>query len=239
MQPPTCYNLSMNAFAPYGIIILAALILASFQLVPGIFALFSHYTLGKFSKPKASRLSLFFILGVETINTCLFVSIYYLASIVFLGDTNLICKIIGFILAGIFIALAMITFFFYYRPGKGSELFVPRKYAEALRHNAKSAKLRLDAFLLGIVSSTCELVFTLPLFIISIIMTFMLDHSPISFLLILAPLVPLLYIHFRFQAGQNLADIIKSRIKSKTFFRIFISLCYILIATIIIYLELI
>ena len=227
----------MSAFAPYGIIILVALILASLQLTPGVFALFSHYALGKYSKPKASRLSLFFILGVETINTCLFVSIYYLTSIVLLGNTNVVCQILSFILAGISAALGLAFFFCYYRPSKGSELFIPKSYALALQHNAKIAKTRLDAFLLGAVSSTCELVFTLPLFIIAILTTFMMDHSPISFLLIIAPLIPLLNIHFRYQTGQNLAHIIKSRINNKLFLRITISLCFILIAILIFCME--
>ncbi len=113
LQPPTCYNLSMSGFTPYGIIVLAMLIFATLQLTPGVFALFSHYALGKYSKPKASRLSLFFILGVEAINACLFVSVYYLASVVFLGNTNLICQIVSFILAGVFVALGLISRFCY------------------------------------------------------------------------------------------------------------------------------
>ena len=67
----------MNVFASIGIVLLAMLIMASLQLVPGVFALFFHYALGKHSLKKASGLGLFFILDAEIISAFLFTLIQF------------------------------------------------------------------------------------------------------------------------------------------------------------------
>ena len=229
----------MSVFISLGIVILAMLIMGSFQLTPGVFALFYHYALGRFSKPKASYLSLFFILGVEIITTCLYLSIFYLTCVFFFDNLHPETTVLFWTLAGILIALGIISFFFYYRRGSGTKLFIPRKYAKALDLNAKSVKTRSDAFMLGALSGTCELVFTLPLYLVTCVEIMKMGAAGFSsnlltIIYILTPVITLFILRWKFQAGHNLADIQRSREKDKTFTRLILSFCYILIAILII-----
>ena len=66
----------MSVFVSVGIVILAMLIMAFLQLSSGVFSLFYHYASGKYSKSRASDMTLFFILGTETAAACLFFCSY-------------------------------------------------------------------------------------------------------------------------------------------------------------------
>ncbi len=238
-QPPTCYNLNMNVLISVGILILAMLIMAFLQITPGVFALSYHYAIGKYSKKKASRLMLFFIIGVEIITACVLLSVYYLISILCFGNFQPETSILTWIMIGILFAFSILSAFYYYRRGNSTKLYIPRKFARALDSSAKSIKTNSDAFVLGVISIACELLFILPLFIVSAIELMRLDlHSiPINLLAILltlAPLFPLFIIHYKFQAGYNLANILKSRSKNKSFNRVILSLSYLIIAVLII-----
>ena len=199
--------------------------------------LFYHYALGKFTKSKASRLTLFFILGVETISACLYLSSFYFAFTFFFHNsyTN---NIIAYIAAGIMFALAIASFFFYFRPGSGTKLFIPRNFADALDHYAKTVNRPSDAFALGAFSCTCEITFTLPLYIITAIELMQIDIAPIAshiltLLYIVIPIIPLLIMRWRFWSGHNLADLQRSRTHSKAFTRLILSFSYLAIAILI------
>lgn len=214
------------------------LILAFLQLAPGVFALTYHYALGKYSENKASFLTLFFIIGVEVISVCLFLSTFFLISIIFFAGFKSETSIITWILAGILIALSFLAFFYYYRPGNGTKLFIPAKYTKGFKYNAKIVKTKSDAFVLGVMSSVSEFIYTFPLYIIvsaEITRLALQDVHVNLFALIfvLAPLIPLFVIRYKFQAGYSLADVIKSRNKNKFFTRLILGLNYLIIAILI------
>ena len=231
----------MNVFASIGIVILAMLIMASLQLVPGIFALFFHYTSGKYSSKKASSLSLYFILGSEIISAFLFISAFLISYILFLNDLNPRNNVLTWIFIGIFVALSVACFFFYYRSprSKNTELFIPRKYARILNLRAKSVKTPSDAFVLGALSNTYELVITLPLYIVTAT-EIMYMHSEyfaddvMTILYIIISSIPLLCMYHSFRIGHNLAHIQRTRVKDKPFLRIIISFSFFTIALLII-----
>ena len=228
----------MSILISVGILILAMLIMALLQLVPGIFALFSHYALGKFKQAKAYDFMLFFILGVETITACLFLCVYYLTFVFRFGEADFINRIFAWILAGIMIALSLSSLFFYFRRGSGTKLFISRKTAQALDHNAKISKTRSDAFSLGTISGTYELFFTFPLYIIVALTVTQINFSApglLAFLFILAPLIPLFCLYWRYRSGYNLANIIKSRTNNKNFIRFLLFISYLFLAFLIIY----
>lgn len=209
------------------------------QLSPGVYALFCHYASGKYSKKKSSNLGIFYILGAEIISACLFLSCYFITFFLFLQNSRPETSIFAWIEVGILIALAIISFFFYYRDSKGSELFIPRKISRSLNVHARTAKTRSDAFILGAFSGLYELPFTLPLlFIVIIELTTMgAEHFSsylLSILYIVAPIIPLLITRWSFESGHNLANIIKNRIKNKHFIRFILSVCYLTIALLII-----
>lgn len=232
----------MSIFVSVGIVILAMLIMASLQLTPGVFALFYHYALGKYSPKKASYLSLFFILGAEIISACLFLSSFYLAYIFFLNQSRPEHTVFVWFAIGVLIALSIASFFFYFRRGEGTKLFISRNFAKALDTNAKNVKTRSDAFTLGALSSTCEIVFTLPLYIITSIEiaemsyeSFTSDFLTLAYILTAA--VPLFIVRCSFKSGHNLAHIERTRVKDKLFTRLILGFSYLTIAILIIYFK--
>lgn len=232
----------MNVLASIGIVILAMVIMASLQLIPGVFALFFHYAIGKYSLRKASTLSLFFILGTEIISALLFISAFYVSYTLFLNDLNPRNNVLTWIFIGIFIALSIACLFFYFRhphSKEDTELFIPRKLAYSLNSRAKSIRTPSDAFVLGALSNICELPITLPLYIITAT-EIMYMHTEyfaddlMTILYILASTIPLIHLYYSFRLGRNLATIQRTRIKDKIFHRFTISLSFLTIAILII-----
>lgn len=215
------------------------LIMIFLQLPSGVFALFCHYAAGKYSKKRASILEIFFILGAETIAACLFLCSYYFSYILFFGSSRPETGIFAWIAVGMLIVLAVASFFFYYRRGAGSRLFIPRKAAHSLNRHAKEVRTRSDAFVLGALSGTYELPFTLPLYLITAVEIMEMNaeyfsSNLLTILYILTPTVPLLVIRWTFRAHRNLADIMRTRVRDKNFIRFILAFCYITIVILII-----
>ena len=213
--------------------------MSSLQIVPGVFALFYHYALGKHSRQRASILGLFFILGTEIISACLFLSSYYLVNLLFFSEHRPEHSFLVWLAAGITLALAFSSFFLYYR--KGSTMtFLSRKYAKNLRHHAKTINRPSDAFVLGALSNTCELAFTLPLYIITSIEIMEMHYEYIAddlltVLYIVTPTIPLFVLYYKYHMHHNLADILKSRAKDKTFTKFILGLSYFTITILILF----
>lgn len=228
----------MSVFISIGILILSMLILIFLQLSPGVFALTYHYALGKYSKNQASFLTLFFIIGVEIISTCIFLSTYFLVSTLFFAGFRPETSVLTWILAGILIALGFLAFFHYFRPGTGTKLFISQKYSKGFKYSAKTIKTKSDAFVLGVMSSVSEFIYTFPLYVLASaeivrLSLYGITINLFALLFVLTPLLPLFIIRYKYQAGYNLADIIKTRTKNKPFTRFILSFNYLIIAILI------
>lgn len=207
------------------------------QLVPGVFAIFYHSALGRYSKSKASILSLFFILGTEITSAVLFISAFYISYVLFINDLNPRNNVLTWIFISILLILAFLSYFFYFRKphSKDTEIFIPRDYARKLIKKASSISNPSDAFALGAFVNVYELVFTFPLYIITAT-EIMYMHTEyfaddlMTLIYILASVIPLFQIYYSFRFGRNLADIQKSRVKNKSFHRFIISFSYLTIA---------
>ena len=239
MQPFSCYNISMSFYISLGVVLLAVLIMAFLQLQPGAFSLLCHYCKGKYSKARTSDMTLFFILGVEVSSACLFLCSYCFTNIFFLYCFRPEDSFWAWIATGIIVALAFVSLFGYYRPGRGTKLFISRKYAKALDTRARTAKSRSDAFALGAFSGMAELVFTLPLYILTSveIMEMSVMFTPSYFftiLYILAPTIPLFMLRWTFKSGRNLAEIQRLRVRDKNFTRFILFISYLTIAALMI-----
>lgn len=238
MQPFLCYNLSMSFFTSLIILLLLALIQVLLQLTPGVFAIFYHQTIGKKSRKTADNLSLYFVLGTEFFTTITFLFVYLTIFILFFYQTTFITNFLTWFLAGIFLVEGIVILFGYYRRGQGSQLFIKRRTAQSLSIRAESVKTRLDAFVLGFITSGTEIIFTLPLYIVLAAGTMQLTNFPrypivISYIII--AVLPIFVTRTLFRVGHNLANIQRFRTRNKTFFRVAISLCYIIIAGILIF----
>lgn len=228
----------MSVFTSLGILILSMLIVASLKLVPGVFALFYHYASGRYSKKSVDTLSIFFILGVEALPVLLFMAINFILYILPYINVNIFNHIFLYTAIGLLIALSLAFFFFYFRHGRNTNLFIPRKIATNLEQKAYSVKNNSDAFVLGFVSGIPELLFTLPLFFIVFVeisdyFIFALPCALFLMLFIFSIILPLFLTYNYFNNDNNLANIIKLRIKNKTFFRLFVPILYLIIATLI------
>ena len=228
----------MSVLTSLGILIFSALILAFLQFIPGVFSLFSHFMSGKFSKVKASDLTIFFILGVETAVTLILLSLFFILSSSSVIISAITSDIFAWIITGILIALCIVFLCCYYRKSSGTELFISRRLAHNYKHRIKTTKTRSDAFVLGLTAILPELVFTLPLYILSTAQIIQFDISSLSrsgliILLAIITILPLLIIHILSVTHHNLADFIKFRIRHKQFFRFTIALFYLLLAIIV------
>lgn len=232
----------MSFFTSLGILILVSLIQASMQLSSSIFMIFYHYASGKYSHKKADSFALSYILGVETFTTILFISINTIYFSIFYRFPDLELRIFPWIMAGIVIAFCLISFFFYFRKSRGTELFIYRKFSRNLFSRTKSVKTRTDAFMLGSFSGIAELGFTLPLYVLAVVAInhfTILPRSPFSILFILSSIIPTITIFILYHTNHNIAEIERSRVKNKPFFRFIIPLGYALLAFALISMELI
>jgi len=218
------------------ILIIIALIQALLQLVPGVFASFYHHALGKKNRKFADSLSLYFLLG----NEVFIITIFFILCILFFTINNFFeinIIYLYWILAGIFTAETTISLFLYYRKGKFTELFISRSIASSLEKQSKNIKTPSDAFILGFLSRVPELIFTLPLYLLAIILLIdflIVPRALILILFILISLLPIIIIHLFYFTGHNLSHIERFRIKIKPFIKIFLSLSFLSLATLII-----
>ena len=225
----------MSIFTSLGILILITLIMSFLMLIPGIFALFYHYASGKYQPQKIDNLCIFFVLGVESLATILFVSINFILRFLSFTETSFEKNILTWIFIGVLLALSIASFLFYFRKGPGTRLFISRKIANNLNDKAKSVKSRQDAFLLGFISGIPELIFTIPLYIIASV-----EFAQVSMLNAFCPaiiiifflgiIIPLFIVYGLYRTDRNLATIQRFRTRNKNFFRFLISLLYLVLA---------
>lgn len=218
----------MSGFTSAMIMVLVMLIQAYLQLMPGVFVLFYHYALGKSSKKRANNLSVYFVMGMAVM-----VAVLMLAGCMIITDT----MVARWVMIGVFLALAVSSYGFYFRKGPGTQLFVPRKIANNLIERTRNLDNRIDAFLLGVVACVLELIFTFPLYGMVALGMESLPSSllkwgflVLDFAVILSPV---LMMKVLFDSGRNLAEIQRLRTKNKNFNRIIISVCYLALAIVI------
>ncbi len=207
-----------------------------FQLSPGVFTIFYHYASGKSSARKADYLTVYYILGAEIFLTTVFLIIYFAFFYIFINTGRPAGTILPWILTGIFLALSIVSFLFYFRKNKGTELFISRKLARKITTNTKNIKTATDALILGFTTCIPELIFTLPLFIVTALALTYITNFPRSIFVliyIIVVILPLFFYHHLYRTGHNLAEIERNRVKNKSFYRFAISSGFLLLAIII------
>lgn len=229
----------MGVLTSLEILILIALIGAFLQLTPGVFMLFYHYALGKKSKKTADDLALYFLAGVETTIIVLFLIVYYIIYFLLQNNLTLTTGLPVWLISGILVALALFSFFFYFRRGPSMSLFIHRRLAKSYDNFARDIRTRKKAFLLGFLSTLPELFLTIPLYIIATIEIMKWDNPsfPRPLLVFLGLFIVfgnLFFTRLLFRSDHNLAEIDRLRRKNKTFIRIMLSLFYLVLALLII-----
>lgn len=230
----------MSVLTSVGILILAVFACAFLRLAPSVFAIFYHYASAKKSKDKTLDLSSFFVFGAEFMTTTILLLLYF-GMVGFLKDNpSFDFGFLRLIAAGICLTLSLFIIFFYYRKGDGTQLFISRKMANSLTYFAKKANKPSDVLALGMVSKIPELIFTLPVYFISIVEIINLPaetfYQPIALIaFIIVSIFPIMIMRGRFyNYGQNLAEIMRSQEQNKNFYRAALAIVYTLLAVVLI-----
>lgn len=166
----------MDIIHAFIIIVVAALIHASFQLSVSVLTLLSGHAIGsKKSHQRLVRLSTSFILGAG-IMTVLLLSF---SSLVFLSLLNsaAIPMLVWVVACGLLIGLGVAVWSFYYRFERGTTLWLPRSIARHLSDRTKATKRGAEAFGLGLTSVMAELLFIIAPIIVSSLVIIQLEPA--------------------------------------------------------------
>lgn len=210
--------IDINILISLGIVALAALIHASFQLGVSVLTLLSGHSLSrKRSQFRVFRLTTSFVAGVAT-TSLLLLSTFALFLGYITNDDNHV--LLWSIISGLLIGVGIAVWVFYYRPGKGTRLWIPRSIASFLTDRTKTTKRSAEAFSLGVTSVLGELPFLIAPLAVS---AYALIHLPVTWqvtgiaLYILISLSSLGIVWMLVGGGHKLSTIQAWREKHKLF----------------------
>ena len=135
--------------------------------------------------------------------------------------------------AGLALAGAVIVFGLYFRGGKNTMLWIPGWMAKYFKKRAGKADSAAEGMAIGMMAVLGELPFSLILIVIAANSLLNLPQAVIILAIAgyaLITVMPLFIMKMLIKSGSSLAEIQRWRVKNKTFFRIFVGICYITIA---------
>jgi hypothetical protein len=187
-----------------------------------------HESAGKHIKSKTRNLVGSFISGAGIITFLLLAAACFVITNIFDGALSIQMLAAT---VGILAALAIVMWFFYYRRGTTTELWLPKVVARFIDRRAKLTNHNTEAFSLGVMSSFTEMPFVAILLLIT--SNSILELTPIYQPLMVAiytiiVIIPLVILNISVRTGHNVAQVQKWRVKNKLFLRI-ISGCAFLI----------
>ncbi len=201
-------------------IVLAGVVHATLQLSLGALVLLYHESLGKHIKIKTKRLASNYILGAMLLIGLILTAMCYFISVLTAGNLSLEALAI---VTGILIALAISVWFFYYRSGRSTELWLPKTVSRYINRRAGKTESNVEAFALGMLANFAELPFSLVLFLVAADSVLLLPaYWQILgiFLYTMIAISPLAFLRFSVRKGKTVAEIQKWRNKNKNFFKV-------------------
>lgn len=210
----------MEMIIPFSEVFLAAVIHATLQLSLGALLLLYHASLGKHVRKKTRFLVDSYISGMGMLvflglAATIFVLDRYFEKPLYIEELVIVI--------GMLIALAIAVWFFYYRRGKSTELWLPRSVARFIDKRAKMTNSNTEAFSLGVLTSLAEMPFTIVLFVVAANSILVLPHLyqilAVAMYTIIT-IIPPIILRFAIRKGQTVVDIQRWRVKHKTFFRL-------------------
>lgn len=210
----------MDMVIPFSEVFLAAVVHASLQLSLGSLLLLYHASLGKHVKRKTKHLVDSFIVGIGALvflglSTVIFLLGSYFEKPLYIEELTIV--------VGMLVALAILVWFFYYRRGKSTELWLPRSVARFIDRRAKLTNSNTEAFSLGMLTSLAEMPFTLILFVVaanSILTLPSLYQILAVAMYTIITIIPPLIMRFIIQKGKTVVSVQRWRVKHKVFFRL-------------------
>ncbi len=221
----------MEVYIPICIIILSGLVAASLQLPLGTLLLLYHASMSKNVRKKTKRLASSFISGVTLMNFLLLgTTIFIISALVPIGTLP---KLGYASIFGALIFLGIIAWFFYYKRKGSTELWLPRSIARYIDSRAKATDSDTEAFSLGLLVPMSEIIFTLPLLVLSADAVLNLDivYQVLGLVIFTVfTIIPLLTLRIFIRRGRNVAEVQRWRLKNKSFFRFFTGASFLVLA---------
>lgn len=213
-------TLELTSLTPLALILIGAVFVhACFQLSVSVLTLLSSHTIGRrLSNTRLLNLNFWYILGVFATT-----SLLVLGAIAGLHWGMTYATSATIILTFSIIPLiALFIVLFYYRKGRGTQLWLPRPATEYITARAKRTKSSVESFALGVTTAFTELPFALaPIVIIS----FAFQEFSSSLWLYLAVsysvavCLPLIFVAFYLSSGHKVSSVQRWRESSKNFLR--------------------
>ena len=212
----------MEGYTYLAIIVLAGILVASLQLPLGTLLLLYHSSLSRHIPKKTKRLASSYISGVALMHFLILSATTLLIG--FLSLYGILSKTFLTIIFGVLIALAFIAWFFYYKKGTTTELWLPKQLTHYLAARAKSASSETEAYSLGLLTPLAEILFTLVLFVLAgdAVLHLPSGFAALGLVIFTAfSVLPLCVLRAVLRSGRNVAEVQRWRLRHKTFFRIF------------------
>lgn len=205
---------------PFSEVFLAAVIHATLQLSLGALLLLYHASLGKHVRKKTRFLVDSYISGLGTLvflslGTIIFILDRYFGKPLYIEELVIVVCML--------VALAIMAWFFYYKRGKSTELWLPRSVARFIDKRAKLTNSNTEAFSLGLLTSLAEMPFTLVLLVVAansiMVLPAMYQILAVAMYTVIT-IIPPIVLRLAIRKGQTVVNIQRWRVKHKTFFRL-------------------
>lgn len=208
----------MSVLSSFCIIILAALIHASFQLSVSVLTLLTGHAVGsQKSLRRITSLTSSFVAGTGIITILL---LGFIALLIMDIGRSIPLLFLWAIACGIMIGIGIAVWAFYYRRERGTSLWIPRGVAHYLSDRTKATRQSAEAFSLGIMSVIGELLFIIaPLFAAALVLVELPSHWQLIGIILygVISLLPLISVWALLGSGHKLSEIQRWREKNKYF----------------------
>lgn len=211
---------TLYATLPMLLILLGAVFVhACFQLSVSVLTLLSSHTIGRrLPHHRLLNLSFWYILGVVSAITALLLLVIA-AEQAFMAYSSQMATIVTL---GILPVVALLVVLFYYRGGRGTQLWLPRPAAEYIVSRAKKTKSSTEAFALGMTTVVAELPFVIaPLAIAAFMLHGFASQKWLAVSLLYAVVValPLIFVGLYLSSGHKISSVQRWREESKDFLK--------------------
>ncbi len=200
------------------IVLLAAVVHASFQLSVSVLTLLSGHALGKkTAHHRLLRLTGGFILGAGAMTVFLLSTISLVLGTLLPTSTPLV---LWAICCGAIVGVGISVWLFYYRSDHGTLLWIPRGFARFLDNRSKSTKQATETFGLGLTSIFAEILFVFaPIIVTSLVLIRLTPDLQLVGILLysVVSLLPRLIVGALIGAGHKLSHIQRWRESNKRF----------------------
>ena len=149
--------IDINILITLGIVALAALIHASFQLGVSVLTLLSGHSFSRQrSQFRILRLITSFVAGIAIMSLLLLATLALFLGYITTEENHVL---LWSIISGLLIGVGIAVWSFYYRAGEGTQLWIPRSIASFLMDRTKATKRSAESFSLGLMTVIGELPF--------------------------------------------------------------------------------